>query len=843
MIESIFEKFTPNLKNVLVMAEKVANEQKSRLDTEHQFLALILHKNTLANDILSFFNISVDRAELVSDPYGKKPISKTINGITENAKQAIQLSVQIASKYGSSAVDCEHLLMALVSNNKFNSYTLIERMGIPPIEIKKQIESLFSEIKNVSELNDENDPIDSDIMDMPPISPFGPMPQSHTRTTRSKKSALKTFATNINEEVRKNLVDPVIGRKDEIERIIQILSRRRKNNPILIGEPGVGKTAIVEGLARKIESGEVPAILSKREIYMLDMGSLLAGTMYRGQFESRIKAVLEEIEKKNTVILFVDEVHTVVGTGAAEGSIDAANLLKPKLAKGELRMIGATTFDEYKKYIEKDTAFERRFQPVIVNEPTESEALDILRGIKGNYEKHHHVKYTDEALISAVKFSHRYIQNRFLPDKAIDLLDEAGASTSVISKKSLELSALRLGLRETINEKELAVSKEQYEKATKLRQQESIITNQIKLLEDYDNKNKQVVVDEKDIAKTVSRWCGIPVTNLTISEKKQFLNLEKKLKKFIVGQDEAIKLISEAIRRSRVGIADPKRPIGSFIFLGPTGVGKTELVRVLSREVYGSENSLIKIDMSEFMEKHNISRLIGAPAGYVGYEEGGKLTELIRQKPYSVVLLDEIEKAHPEVFNILLQIMEDGELTDSKGRKVSFKNAIIIMTSNLGTDALTKQAIIGFNSNKLDSKSFEKNYDKLKSDVLSSLEKHFKPEFLNRLDKTIIFKPLTPKAIREIVEIEINKLSKRISDQKISIYVSNRAKNFLIKEGYKPEFGARPMRRVIVELIENPLSEQILSEKYQLGDKIFADLMNNKIILTKKYERSALPKT
>lgn len=828
----IFEKFTPNLKNALVMAEKIALEQKTKMDTEHQFLALILQKNTLANDILNFFDISVDRAQLVANLMTAKSSGKTPGGIAEPAKQSIQLAVQLASRFNHHSVDCEHLLLALVSNKTFNSYSVVERMGISPKEIKNQVESVFSEVKR-SDQKEGNEPIEDEIPDTPPFGPIGPMSGGPTMTRANRQQALKLFTNSITEEVRQKKIDPIIGRENSIDRLIQILSRRKKNNPVLIGESGVGKTAIVEGLAQKIVAGQVPLILANKEILMLDMGSLLAGTMYRGQFESRIKNILDEISKRDNVILFVDEVHTVVGTGSAEGSMDTANLLKPKLARGELRMIGATTFDEYKKYIEKDAAFERRFQPIIVSEPNEKETIAILRGIKEKYEIHHKVKYTDAALVAAVKLSQRYIQDRYLPDKAIDLIDEAAAATNVVSQKGKKLSNLRSELKKILNQKDDAVYNEQYEKASLLRQEEIKLSTEIQALEEKEAQGKKKIIDEKEIAQVVSRWCGIPVTNLTVSEKKQFLNLENKLKKHIVGQDEAIKSISEAIRRSRVGISDPKRPIGSFIFLGPTGVGKTELVKVLAQKVYGREEALVKIDMSEFMERHNVSRLVGAPAGYIGYEEGGKLTEKIRRQPYSVILLDEIEKAHPEVFNILLQIMEDGELTDAKGRRVDFKNAIIIMTSNLGTDLLTRQAVIGFNSGRDLNSTFQNNYEKLKNDVLDSLEKHFRPEFLNRLDKIIVFRSLTREAIRKIVNIEIGKLINRIREQKIIISVSSKAKNWIAKKGFKPEFGARPMRRVIIDNIENSLSEAILAEKFHQNDKVLVDLKQNHLTLSK----------
>jgi len=566
---------------------------------------------------------------------------------------------------------------------------------------------------------------------------------------------------------------------------------------------------------------------------MLDMGSLLAGTMYRGQFESRIKNLLEEISKKDNVILFVDEIHTVVGTGSAEGSMDAANLLKPKLARGDLRMVGATTFDEYKKYIEKDAAFERRFQPVVVNEPSEEETLQILKGIKSKYENHHKVKYTNEALISAVKFSKRYIQDRYMPDKAIDLIDEAAAATNVITKNGKKLASLRLEMRKISDKKDDAVYNEQYRKASELRQKEIELSQIITKLEQSEVSKKQLTIDEQDIAAVVSRWCGIPVSSLTMAEKKNFINLDQKLKKFIVGQNEAIKSISEAIRRSRVGISDPKRPVGSFIFLGPTGVGKTELVKVLAREVYGSDNTLVKIDMSEFMERHNISRLIGAPAGYIGYEEGGKLTEKIRHQPYSVILLDEIEKAHPEVFNILLQIMEDGELTDAKGRRVDFRNTIIIMTSNLGSDLLTRQAAIGFSANR-DENKIDSSYEKSKEKVLDSLHKHFRPEFLNRVDQIVVFDPLTRSSIRNIVDIECRKLADRIKEQNICLSFSSKAKDFIAHEGYIPEYGARPMRRVIIDQVENPLSQALLEDRFKPGDNILIDFKHGKIVLKQK---------
>ena len=831
MDPNIFEKFSPTLKNVLVMAERIAREQNSRLDTEHQLLALILTKGTLANDILTMFEISPDRAQLVADLIGRK--MRTVNGVTDTAKEAIQLAVRFASKNSHSMIDCEHLLLSLVSNKSFNSYLIIERMGVKPEEIKAQIESIFNEVKGSKQ---DKTPIDIEMPDqdleMPDqMGPFGQMPGQMGMGAKTKqKSTLKQFTTNLTDMARNGKLDPVIGRDSEIDRAIQILSRRKKNNPVLIGEPGVGKTAIVEGLAQRIVEGEVPATITNKEVLSLDLGALLAGTMYRGQFESRIKNLMDEIIKNQNIILFIDEIHTVVGTGSAEGSMDAANILKPKLARGEIRVIGATTFDEYKKHIEKDAAFERRLQPVTVVEPTEEETLAILHGISDKYQQHHHVTYTDEALKQAVKLSKRYIQDRFLPDKAIDLIDEAAAATNVVSKKSRELSKLNNELRKVLEEKDEAVSNENYEKATNLRQNELELNQKITKIGKQDSRNKKNIINDNDIAKVVSRWSGIPVTNLSISEKKSFINLEERLKKYIVGQDEAIKSVSEAIRRSRVGISDPRRPIGSFIFLGPTGVGKTELVKVLTKEIFGSDDALIKIDMSEFMEKHNVSRLVGAPAGYVGYEEGGQLTEKVRRQPYSVILLDEIEKAHTEVFNILLQIMEDGELTDAKGRRVDFRNTLIIMTSNLGTDLLNKATKIGFSGSEKDDKNSEEVYDRMKEQVMQSIEKHFRPEFLNRVDKTVIFKPLNKIVIRKIVDIELVKVAKRLAEQMIKVKFTKTAKDWIGEKGFMPEFGARPMRRVISENIEDQLSEAILTEAIKPGDTVEIGPKDKKIV-------------
>lgn len=833
-MDNIFNKFSPNLRQALMMSERISNEQNSQIDTEHQLMALILLKGNLANDVLGMFDISIDRAQLVASLVG--PHNTGRRGVNQNAKEAIQLAVQFAMKHKHNLVDCEHLLLALVSNKTFNSYAIVERMGVKPNEIKKQIESIFKEAGKTgenadqtiaNELIEEGDEAEFEEIQMPPM-PFPGMGEQGTRTKKTK-STIKEFTINISELAKNGKVDPVIGRSQEIERMIQILIRRKKNNPVLIGEPGVGKTAIVEGLALRIHQGEVPSVIAGKEILSLDLPALLAGTMYRGQFEIRIKKLLEEIEKNPNIILFIDELHTVIGAGSAEGSLDAANILKPKLARGELRVIGATTLDEYKKHIEKDAAFERRFQPVVVKEPSIEETIEILRGISGEYEKHHNVTYTPEALEAAARFSARYIQDRFLPDKAIDLIDEAAAAYKLNSKDSAKLTSLYNDLKSTIDKKDEAVASEHYEKATFLRQKELSIKEKIDKLSGSKHKSHPIIHDE-DIAKIISRWTGIPVSNLKLSEKKRFLNLEKRISAHIAGQEEAINVISSSIRRSRVGVANPNRPIGSFIFLGPTGVGKTELVKVLAREVFGSDKSLIKIDMSEFMEKHNVSRLVGAPAGYVGYDEGGQLTERVRRNPYSVILFDEIEKAHPEVFNLLLQILEDGELTDAKGRRVDFRNTMIIATSNLGTDMLNTQARIGFSGSEQD----EMEYEKLVERVKDAIEHHFRPEFLNRIDSTVIFKPLSRDVIRQIAKLEFNKLADRLNNQNIHLVITQAALKFIAEKGYKPEFGARPMRRVLADNIEAPISESILAEHFVSGDHIKADISDGKIVLIKE---------
>lgn len=835
MNSEIFQKFTPNLKMILLEAEKIAIEKNSEVNTEHQLLSLVKHKDTLAYEILTSFDVTTDRIELIASLIGHKKIvgPKTIS---KDAKKSVQLAVQTASKYQHTSIGSEHLLLALITGKTFNSYLIVERIGIDPKKIKKQIESIFSGINNSFERQSAQnnqfttegmiveDNFEENVFNGPQNLPL--LTQQGTST--KKESALDAFSTNLTRLAKEGKLDPVIGREKETRRIIQTLSRRTKNNPVLIGEPGVGKTAIVEGLAQKIINGQIPAQLLNTEILSIDLGSILAGTMYRGQFESRIKKILSEIEKRGNVILFVDEIHMMVGAGSTEGSIDAANLLKPMLAKGQLRLIGSTTFDEYKKHIEKDAAFERRFQPVKVVEPTVPETKKILQGIKNRYEKFHNVTYLDSALSAAAELSERYIHDRFLPDKAIDLIDEAGAVTkSKTNSKPSNIASLKKQLDQILRRKETLISNEKYEEATLLHEQEIKLTNQIKELAEKEEKTDPIVISDQDIADLVSDWTGIPVRTMSSFEMKRYLEIDKLLKKHVIGQDNAINELTKAIKRSRVGISNPNRPIGSFIFLGPTGVGKTELAKVLAKEIFGSSDSLIKIDMSEFMEKHNVSRLIGAPAGYIGYEEGGKLTEKIRKNPYSVILFDEIEKAHPEVFNILLQIMEDGTLSDAKGRLIDFKNTIIIMTSNLGTDILRRQSSIGFQN----SNSKEDQYDRLKDSVMETVEKSFRPEFINRLDQIIVFYPLDEKTLRKIVDLQIDELTARLKLQNYHIALDKSVREWIVKKSYKPEFGARPIRKFIQDQIEPVISDAILAEKYTEKRSITLKLESDRLIL------------
>lgn len=830
MDPNIFQKFSDNLKKVLVLAEKIAKDSGKQMDSEELLLALSTIKGTLSADILANFEITPERLQIISKLVASNSSRTRVNGISKSTKEIIQIAILYANQYRHSIVDCEHLLLALVSKKDLNSYSIIERIGVKPEKIRIQIESIFKEISRATNTqgfasgNTDQGINEEQIYDMQFDNAGG------TAVKESEKTTIEQYTTNLTLLAKKRKLDPLIGRKDEIDRVIQILSRRNKNNPLLVGEPGVGKTAIVEGLAQRIIEGTVPNNLIGSTILSLDIASLLAGTIYRGQFEARLKKLLSEIKSTGNNLLFIDEIHTTVGTGSAEGSLDTANILKPIISKGEIKIIGATTFEEYKRYIEKDPAYERRFQAVKVNQTTKKETLKILQGLKKNYELHHNIKFTQKSLEAAVELSDRYISDRFLPDKAIDLIDEAAAATNIIGKNSIKINKLNNQLIEVLENKDEAVSNENYEAATHLREEEIKLTdkiNQLKALADDERKKE---ITEKEIAEVVSRWTGVDIENLTFDERKKYQNLDSKISKKIVGQDYAIEKITKAIRRNRVGVSDPKRPIGSFLFLGPTGVGKTYLTKVLAELLFGSEDNLVKIDMSEFMEKHNISRLIGAPAGYVGYDDGGKLTEMVRQKPYSIILFDEIEKAHPEVFNILLQILEDGYLTDAKGRRVNFRNTIIILTSNLGTSDLNRNAAIGFNAtSKKEIRNAEEKFKKIEKEIQHTIKKELRPEFINRLDDIIIFKPLNQKVIEKIVNLNIRELVNRLKKRGVKLSVSVKAKKYLAKIGYSDEYGARPIRRAISNKVEDKISDIILSDDIKDNQEISVDLTGDKL--------------
>ena len=813
-MDNYFGKFSPHLKQVLILAERIANDLNDQLDTQHLVLSIVTMRDNLSSDILKNYDVTPQKLDVLSRLLHENKPSVNKTTISEDMKSALMSAIKIASNLGQEQVETEHLLLSLVSDSKLKSYQIIERAGADPNKIKDQLTEMFKELSQAINQNqdffDQMHPENMDGgFDMPGDGPAFGMPGVAGATQTKEKSMLETYGTDLTQQSSEGKLDPVIGRDKEIERVIQILSRRTKNNPILLGEPGVGKTSIVEGLADKIIKGRVPNNLLNKRVIMLDLGAIVAGTMFRGQFESRFKKIIEEIQKDGNTIIFLDELHTVIGTGSAEGSLDAANLLKPMLARGQLRMIGATTFDEYKKNIEKDKAFERRFQIVKISEPTVDETVKILKGLQKRYEQYHGISYEPDAILAAAKLSDRYVSDRFMPDKAIDLIDEAAAAKNVVTKSSSEIITHKRRLDDIGRQKEDAVRDENYQKATQLREEEIKINNRLDELETKRKKEMDSVVTEEDVAKIVANSTGIPVTDLKTKESVHLTNLESRLRKYIVGQDEAVKSISQAIKRSRVGIGDPNRPIGSFIFLGPTGVGKTELAKVLAKIVFGSEKALIKMDMSEFMERHNVSRLVGAPAGYVGYEEGGKLTEQVRHQPYSLVLFDEIEKAHPDVYNLLLQILEDGYLTDAKGRRVNFKNTMIIMTSNLGSNLFQNKSI-GFD---LGSKSSE-----VKEQILENLRRNVPPEFINRLDGVVVFNRLKRTDLDKIVNLRLKELASRLKEHKLVLEVTLEAKDYLVEKGFDEVFGARPLKRLIADKIESQISDLML-KTVNLSDK------------------------
>ncbi|NLC38454.1 MAG: ATP-dependent Clp protease ATP-binding subunit, partial [Clostridia bacterium] len=746
----------------------------------------------------------------------------------------LELALDESRRQGVNYIGTEHILLGLIREGEGIAARVLANMGVTAADIRKQVVELLGG----SSAPEQPSFSLGDLFGF--MGGSGPGASGAQASTGKKGKGsgntptLDSFGRDLTSIAREGNLDPVVGRQKEIERVIQVLSRRTKNNPVLIGEPGVGKTAIAEGLAQMIVDNKVPETLANKRVVTLDMANLVAGSKYRGEFEERMRKIIEEIRAAGNIILFIDELHTLIGAGAAEGAIDAANILKPALARGELQTIGATTIDEYRKHIEKDAALERRFQPIMVGEPTVEETIEILKGLRDRYEAHHRVKISDEALVAAAKLSSRYISDRFLPDKAIDLVDEAASRVRLeMHTAPPQVKELEAKLEKIRNEKEAAVNSQEFETAAKLRDEEQKIKSQLEQLKkDWNDKRgkEEAVVGEENIAAIVSSWTGIPVARLEEKETDRLLKLEEILHQRVIGQEEAVKALAKAVRRARAGLKDPKRPIGSFIFLGPTGVGKTELARALAEALFGDEDAMIRLDMSEYMEKHTVSRLVGAPPGYVGYEEAGQLTEAVRRSPYSVILLDEIEKAHPEVFNILLQVLEDGRLTDAKGRTVDFRNTVIIMTSNVGAGTLRQQGRVGFGGGETEADA----YEKMKENIMSELKRTFRPEFLNRLDELVVFHALNRDHIKRIVDLMINELNGRLKEQGLKVEITPAAAEILTDEGFDENFGARPLRRAILRLIEDPVSDGLLEGKFQEGDVIIADGKDGKIVFEKK---------
>ncbi|WP_044895168.1 ATP-dependent protease ATP-binding subunit ClpC [Bacillus alveayuensis] len=803
----MFGRFTERAQKVLALAqEEAVRLGHNNIGTEHILLGLIREGEGIAAKALTALGLGPDKIQKeVEALIGRGNESTQTIHYTPRAKKVIELSMDEARKLGHSYVGTEHILLGLIREGEGVAARVLNNLGVSLNKARQQVLQLLGSSESAA---------------------------GHQGGAASHVSTptLDSLARDLTAIAREGSLDPVIGRSKEIQRVIEVLSRRTKNNPVLIGEPGVGKTAIAEGLAQQIVNNEVPETLRDKRVMTLDMGTVVAGTKYRGEFEDRLKKVMDEIRQAGNIILFIDELHTLIGAGGAEGAIDASNILKPSLARGELQCIGATTLDEYRKYIEKDAALERRFQPIHVDEPTIEESIQILKGLRDRYEAHHRVSISDEAIIQAVKLSDRYITDRFLPDKAIDLIDEACSKVRLRSFTTPpNLKELEQKLEEVRKEKDAAVQSQEFEKAASLRDAEQRLREQLEETkrawkEKQGQENSEVTVE--DIAMVVSSWTGIPVAKLAQTETERLLKLEEILHSRVIGQEEAVKAVAKAVRRARAGLKDPKRPIGSFIFLGPTGVGKTELARALAEAMFGDEDALIRIDMSEYMEKHSTSRLVGSPPGYVGYEEGGQLTEKVRRKPYSVVLLDEMEKAHPDVFNILLQVLEDGRLTDSKGRTVDFRNTILIMTSNVGADALKRNKYVGFNV-----QDESQKYKDMKGKVMDELKKAFRPEFLNRIDEIIVFHSLEKKHLTQIVNLMAEQLVKRLKEQDIDLELTSAAIEKIAQEGYDPEYGARPLRRALQKHVEDRLSEELLKGTIAKGQKVIVDVKDNEFVV------------
>lgn len=814
----MMQRFTDDAQRVLSFAQEAALELgHDYVGTEHVLIGLTKVKNGVAAKALEELNIvTEDIFEAVEEQVGRGNKKATSIYMTPRVKNVLELAVQVANRMNHNYVGTEHILLGLLSDGGGVAVGILRAMNIRTDDIVEAIRHILGSSTNGDHSGQEGANNNGDL------------------------GELTDFATDLNESAKQGKIDPVIGRDTEIQRVIQILSRRTKNNPVLIGEPGVGKTAIAEGLAQRIVNGNVPEILRNKRIISLSISSMLAGAKYRGEFEERLKKAIDEVQQHKDMIIFIDEIHTLVGAGATEGAMDAANILKPALARGEFQVIGATTLDEYKKHIEKDAALERRFQPVQVGEPNEEDALEILRGLRDRYEAFHKAKITDEALKAAVTLSSRYITDRFLPDKAIDVVDEAASKVRMkVFSAAPDVKALEDRLNTVKKEKEAAVTSQDFEKAAKLRDEEQALVKEIddKKTVAKEESDQKLIVTEEDIASVVAQWTGIPVTKIAEEESETLLHLEDELHKRVIGQDDAVTAVAKAVRRARAGLKDPKRPIGSFLFLGPTGVGKTELARALASSLFGDESAMIRLDMSEYMEKHTVSRLVGAPPGYVGYEEGGQLTDAVRRKPYSVILLDEVEKAHADFFNILLQVLDDGRLTDSQGRTVDFRNTVIIMTSNLGAKALHKNSTeLGFlapkkaESHSNDSKKID--FKEAKKSVLDAVKRHFRPEFLNRIDEMIVFHPLTEEDLTKIVTILMSDVIKRLGERDLHLEITPEAMKLLVKEGSDFTMGARPLKRAIQRLIEDPVSDLILKGEAIAGKTIKANAKDNDIVVT-----------
>jgi ATP-dependent Clp protease ATP-binding subunit ClpC len=804
----MFKRFTERARRVIILArEEAERHHHEYLGTEHILLGMLKDGGGIAITVLQKAGLSIDQIRLEVERHLPRNANSLIVGeipFTPKAKKVLEYAVEEARLMGHNYIGTEHLLLGLLKEKEGIAAKVLNTLGIRLVETREKILNLLQE------------------------------PATKTKE-KSKTPALDEFGRDLTELAQAGKLDPVIGREEEIERVVQILCRRTKNNPVLIGEPGVGKTAIVEGLAQRIMNKEVPQLLFDRRVVALDLGALVAGTKYRGQFEARMKAIMKEIVQAENIVIFIDELHTLVGAGAAEGSVDASNMLKPALSRGEIQCIGATTLDEYRKYIEKNGALERRFQSIIVDPPSIEESIEIHKGLKDRYETHHRLRIPDVSIEQAVKLSARYVTDRFLPDKAIDVMDEAGARVRLqrITPPPM-VRELQRKINDVVRVKKDKIENQEFEKAVELRDEEEEVRRQIdELKQEWEESqdDSELIVSEEDMAYVVSRMTGIPLSKIEEAESRRLLNMEAEMHKRVVGQEEAITVVTRAIRRARAGLGDPKRPVGTFIFLGPTGVGKTEMARTLAEFLFGDESSLIRVDMSEYMERFNVSRLTGAPPGYVGYDEGGQLTEQVRRKPYSVVLLDEVEKAHPDIFHVLLQVMDDGHLTDSYGRKVDFKNVVLIMTSNLSARTIEKNTAIGFQQG-----DEATAFDKMKSNVMNELKRTFNPEFLNRIDEVVMFHPLDMDHMQDIIDIMLARLNEQMAEQGITLEIDDAAKAWLAKQGYDPAYGARPLRRAIRRLIEDPLSEEVLRGEFTGGGVVQIKLAGEELAFITKQE-------